>query len=123
MISEGYGPPFLNDLAEVIVISCWDKFFNKDCTKDYEAGKINCREEWYICSYRVEEMLQIVEIYFDTLTFSKITKDVKTNFAATLGLIYGVCGLFAGFSILSVAVEVVCFVVMTIAKMITSSAH
>ena len=63
-------------------------------------------------------MLQVVEIFIDTPTFTKITKEVKTNFTEKLSLIYGVCGLFAGFSMLSVLVEIVYFILKTVKQVL-----
>ena len=52
--------------------------------------------------------LQVVQIYFDTVTYDEIVKDVSVTLADQLGAIGGTMGLFAGFSFLS-AVEVLYF--------------
>ena len=46
--------------------------------------------------YEKDEKLQVVEIYFDTPTFDKITRDAKTNSIAKLSLIGGTLGLLTG---------------------------
>ena len=48
------------------------------------------------CKYETQEKLQVVEIYFDTPTFDKITRDAKTNSIAKLSLIGGTFGLLTG---------------------------
>ena len=47
-----------------------------------------------------EDPLDIFFIYFDTVTYDNIEKDVKMTFTAYIGLIGGNMGFFAGFSIL-----------------------
>ena len=49
---------------------------------------------------------QVVEIFFDTATYTEIEKDRKVTVGAQLGVIGGTMGLFTGFSILS-AVEII----------------
>ena len=48
----------------------------------------------------------MVEIFFDTATYTEIEKDRKVTVGAQLGVIGGTMGLFTGFSILS-AVEII----------------
>ena len=48
------------------------------------------------CEYEIKERLQVVEIYFDTPTFDKITRDAKTNDIAKLSMIGGTLGLLTG---------------------------
>ena len=48
------------------------------------------------CKYETKEKLQVVEIYFDTPTFDKITRDAKTNSIAKISLIGGTLGLLTG---------------------------
>ena len=48
----------------------------------------------------------MVEIFFDTATYTEIEKDRKVTLEAQLGVIGGTMGLFTGFSILS-AVEII----------------
>ena len=50
----------------------------------------------YKCQYEIQEKLLVVEIYFDTPTFDKITKDAKTNNIAKLSMIGGTLGLLSG---------------------------
>ena len=51
---------------------------------------------FYNCKYETQEKLQVVEIYFDTPTFDKITRDAKTNTVAKLSMIGGALGLLTG---------------------------
>ena len=58
--------------------------------------------------YKIQETLELVEIYFASPTFDKITKDAKTNVVTKISMIGGTLGLFAGFSIFS-SVEIFYF--------------
>ena len=60
-----------------------------------KAGAAKCGVEHY-CVYDLEERLQVVEIYFDTPTFDRITMDARTSFVTKLSLIGGTLGLFTG---------------------------
>ena len=51
--------------------------------------------------YKRKTKLHLVQIYFATPTFDKITKDVKANFETKLSTIGGTMGLLTGFSIIS----------------------
>ena len=55
----------------------------------------------------------VVNIYFDTASFDRVTRDAKTNFVEQLSLIGGTLGLFTGFSVLS-AIEILFFCVKLI---------
>ena len=68
------------------------------------------------CQYHNAETLTVVEIYFDTPTFDKITLDAKTNFITKVSMVGGTLGLFSGFSIMS-AIEVVYFVGKMVLKL------
>ena len=52
--------------------------------------------------------LIFIDIFFDTVTYDEIERDVKITMEAALGLIGGTMGLLTGFSILS-GVEIVYF--------------
>ena len=54
-----------------------------------------CGDDYY-CNYETLEKLQVVEIYFDTPTFDKITRDAKTNTISKISLIGGTFGLLTG---------------------------
>ena len=60
-----------------------------------DLGIESCNER-YKCKYEIQEKLQVVEIYFDTPTFDKITRDAKTNSIAKLSTIGGTLGLLTG---------------------------
>ena len=62
-----------------------------------------------MCSYKVEKQLKVVEIYFESPTFDKITHDAKINFVGKISMFGGTMGLFTGFSLLS-AFEIVYFI-------------
>ena len=65
------------------------------------------------------EPLHVVQIYFDSVTYDEIVKDVSVTLSDQLGAIGGTMGLFAGFSFLS-ALEIVYFVVKHLVSAITS---
>ena len=91
-ISEAKGWPFLNTLNKIKSRKVRQKGTGLEISKPY----------------KVEESLQIVEIYFNTPTFKKITLDSKANFITMVSTIGGTFGLFSGFSILSGA-EIIYF--------------
>ena len=66
-----------------------------DCRNLVNDGYAQCGDD-YKCKYEMHEKLQVVEIYFDTPTFDKITRDAKTNSIAKLSLIGGTLGLLTG---------------------------
>ena len=74
--------------------SCYHKSFG-DCRKLVNDGYAQCGGN-YKCEYEIQEKLQVVEIYFDTPTFDKITIDAKTNSIAKLSMIGGTLGLLTG---------------------------
>ena len=45
--------------------------------------------------------LRLIKIYFDTLTFDRITKDRAVKFVDMFSLVGGTMGLLTGFSIIS----------------------
>ena len=51
---------------------------------------------------------ELVQIYFDTVTFTDIERDKKIKMEAQLGLIGGTMGLLTGFSIIS-GIEIIFF--------------
>ena len=55
----------------------------------------------HFLGFKTESKLHLVEIYFDTPTFDKITKAKKANFVMKLSTIGGTLGLLTGFSIIS----------------------
>ena len=99
-ITESYGSPFLNKFVTREVTSCSHLMF-PNCTKLINDGYAQCGVGDYKCEYETMENLQVVEIYFDTPTFDKITRDAKTNNIAKLSMIGGALGLLTGDSILS----------------------
>ena len=54
-----------------------------------------------ITGFYFEPKLQFVRIYFDTPTFSRITKDRNVKFSDMLASFGGTLGLFSGFSLIS----------------------
>ena len=93
-ITESRGSPFLNKLVTREVASCNHLFFG-DCRNLVINGNAKCAGE-YDCKFETQEKLQVVEIYFATPTFDKITKDAKTNSIAKLSMIGGTLGLLTG---------------------------
>ena len=75
--------------------SCNHYQFN-DCTKLINDGYAQCGVGDFDCEYETQEKLQVVEIYFDTPTFDKITRDAKTNNIFKISLIGGTLGLLTG---------------------------
>ena len=59
--------------------------------------------------------LRSVRIYFDVVTFDRITKDRSAKFVDMLSAIGGTMGLLTGFSIIS-GVEIIYFVCKIIFK-------
>ena len=53
--------------------------------------------------------LKMLQIYFNTVTYDEIERDVKVTLEAQLGLIGGTMGLLTGFSILS-GVEILYYI-------------
>ena len=66
-----------------------------DCRNLVINGNAKCGDIYH-CEYETQERLQVVEIYFATPTFDKITKDAKTNSIAKLSMIGGTLGLLTG---------------------------
>ena len=96
-ITESPGTPFLNKFSTRNVSSCKNKEGHSICgwQIEFEFGLESCIKE-NNCKYEITERLQVVEIYFDTPTFDKITKDAKTNDIAKLSMIGGTLGLLTG---------------------------
>ena len=96
-ITESPGTPFLNKFATRNVSSCKDWRGHNTCLLQIElgVGLESCIKE-NNCTYEITERLQVVEIYFDTPTFDKITRDAKTNDIAKLSMIGGTLGLLTG---------------------------
>ena len=71
---------------------------------------------WYFPAHKlhpilgeeIESTVQLVQIYFDTVTFDKIEREKKIKVEAQLSLVGGSMGLLTGFSIIS-AIEVIFF--------------
>ena len=93
IVTETPGTPFLNKFATRNVSSC--DYQGRNCLSKIELGVESCDNE-HICKYEITERLQVVEIYFDTPTFDKITRDAKTNDIAKLSMIGGTLGLLTG---------------------------
>ena len=68
-----------------------------------------------IMESEVEQRWEIIEIYFATPTFDKITRDVRTNFVSKLSMIGGMLGLFTGFSVMS-GIEILYFAIRMFLK-------
>ena len=97
-ITESYGSPFRSKFVTREVASCKHTILQNqygDCTKLAKDGYVQCGGD-YNCNYETQEKLQVVEIYFDTSTFDKITRDAKTNNIAKISLIGGTFGLLTG---------------------------
>ena len=60
--------------------------------------------------------LKMFQIYFNTVTYDEIERDVKVTLEAQLGLIGGTMGLLTGFSILS-GVEIIYFAIKFLFRM------
>ena len=73
--------------------------------------RIQCKCEQKVVpgEFVVQEHLEMVQIYFTTGSFDKITKSAKTNFISRLSLIGGTLGLFCGFSIMS-GIEIIFYI-------------
>ena len=102
-ITESPGSPFLNKFVTRSVSTCKQlgRGTNyKDCMRMIQIGLASCGElgggGYYQCGYEIQEKLQLVEIYFDTPTFDKITRDAKMNDIAKLSMIGGTLGLLTG---------------------------
>ena len=63
----------------------------------------------YFVDFEWKNELKLVQIYFDTPTFDRITKDKAAKFVDMLSAIGGTMGLLTGFSIIS-AVEIIYFI-------------
>ena len=63
------------------------------------------------CFPAVEQRLEIIEIYFATPTFDKVTRDARTNFVTKMSMIGGTLGLFTGFSVIS-AIQILYFAII-----------
>ena len=107
-ITESHGSPFLNKFVSREVASCYHEgpvinsaghdqgiWSYGDCRTLVINGNAKCGS-YYKCKYETQEKLRVVEIYFDTPTFDKITKDAKTNDVAKLSMIGGTLGLLSG---------------------------
>ena len=113
-ITESRGSPFLNKFVTREVASCnhrspvmakypwgWrprqdlNYVTDGDCKNLVINGNAKCAGE-NDCKFETHEKLQVVEIYFATPTFDKITKDAKTNSIAKLSMIGGTLGLLTG---------------------------
>ena len=92
-ITESYESPFLGKFVTREVASC--NWIHGDCRNLVINGHAKCGGS-YDCKYEIHEKLQVVEIYFDTPTFDKITRDAKTNSIAKISLIGGTLGLLTG---------------------------
>ena len=93
-IIESPGSPFLNEFVTREIARCKNNYY--DCAKLVKDGYAECDKTRYKCRYETYEALQVVEIYFETPTFDKITRDAKTNSIAKLSLIGGTLGLLTG---------------------------
>ena len=93
-ITESQGSPFLNKFVTRKVASC--TYYGSDCLPKIKLGIESCSGTGYKCHYEIQERLQVVEIYFNTPTFDKITRDARTNSFAKLSLIGGTLGLLTG---------------------------
>ena len=97
------GSVFLNKLVIRELAGC-TYYINgeRNCLREIELGLESCGARstptgpLYECEYEIQEKLQVVEIYFDTPTFDKITRDAKTNNIAKLSMIGGTLGLLTG---------------------------
>ena len=93
-ITESRGSPFLNKFVTREVASCTK--YESNCLPKIKLGIESCSGIGYKCQYETQERLQVVEIYFNTPTFDKITRDARTNSFAKLSLIGGTLGLLTG---------------------------
>ena len=90
-ITASRGSAFLNKFVTREVASCNDHL-SSNCLPKIGLGIESCGGT-NKCKYEIQEKLQVVEIYLDTPTFDKITRDAKTNSIAKLSLIGGTLGL------------------------------
>ena len=93
-ITKSYGSPFLEKFVTRDLASCSN--YGDNCKRVIELGMKICDGSKYVCKYEIQEKLQVVEIYFDSPTFDKITRDAKTNNIARLSMIGGTLGLLTG---------------------------
>ena len=64
--------------------------------------------------------LILVQIYFDTALFDKISQDKKATFETHISVLGGTLGLFSGFSVLS-AIEIVYYLFKLFLSFITAT--
>ena len=96
-ITEDEGTPLIKKLRKYVVGKCLNITSGKDCTMLVKQGHLVCDAQPDLeCTWNVKESLQLVEIYFDTPTFDRITKDAKTNSLTKISMIGGTLGLFLG---------------------------
>ena len=93
-ITESSGAPFLNEFVTRNLSGC--TYHGSDCLLKIKLGIESCNAGHYECEYEIREKLQVVDIFFDTPTFDKITRDAKTNDVAKFSMIGGTLGLLTG---------------------------
>ena len=99
-IAKLRGAPFLNDLVRENLTACINTGGDNCMPEIRKKGKTECNL-YNKCTFKLIQMLKIVEIYLDSPTFDKVTMDAKTNFVTQVSVVGGTLGLFSGFSLLS----------------------
>ena len=106
-ITENKGFPLIHRQSKKMPIKCERSF-------DFYGNLVES------CEYKVKETLIVLEIYFGTPTFDKVTLDAKTNWVTQISMIGGTLGLFSGFSIMS-GIEIIYFTVKIILEIMKKS--
>ena len=99
-IAKLRGVPFLNDLVKENLTSC-ENTMGENCLPWIQKRGIRSCDLSHKCTFKLIQMLKVVEIYLDSPTFDKVTMDAKTNFVTQVSVVGGTLGLFSGFSLLS----------------------
>ena len=94
-LTQTKGSPLRENLTTAMALAGCTHYKLGDCKRIVDVGAASCGGS-YKCKYELLEKLQVVQIYFDSPTFDKITRDAKTNDIAKLSLIGGTLGLLTG---------------------------
>ena len=112
-IAKLEGVPFLNDLVQENLTACINSGGDNCLAMVKKRGRTICNDH-NKCTFKIIQLLKVVEIYLDSPTFDKVTMDAKTNFVTQVSVVGGTLGLFSGFSLLS-GFEIFYFIIKFIA--------
>ena len=82
------------------------------------SEKCRCELKTIQDTFRMQQHLNVIKIYFNAGSFDHVVRSAKTNFVSQLSLIGGTFGLFTGFSLLSF-IEIVYFLLKAMASIVT----